>query len=144
MSANTRPTLEDTADEALTNIETELKGVEESLPSNVYLNVMDRVMVAKNELKRKRDDEKYVKVTYLHARAVASAGCCGGAEAQLVVSPSTTSIFRLTSDEEWPDGHSHPEGFAKGYVHQRMLKAGVIYMGQDTRFFILSHEVVEI
>ena len=29
MSANTRPTLEETADEALTNIETELKGVEE-------------------------------------------------------------------------------------------------------------------
>ena len=134
-----RPILQETASVALTNIATDLKEAEGRLPSELYLNTMDRVMVAKNELKRKRD-EKYVKVTYKYACAVASAGCCGEVEAQLVASPSTTSIFRLMSPEEW---HASPDGFIQGAVMQRMLGDGVAYSGHDARFFILGYEHVE-
>ena len=68
-----RATLQESASEALTNLETDVKGVEESLPSDVFLNVMDRLVV----LKRKR--KSYVKVLLMelttHFNEVSGTGC---------------------------------------------------------------------
>ena len=100
---STRPTLEETGDEALTNIASDLKGVEESLPSNVYLNTMDRVMVAKNELKRKRD-EKYVKVTYKILTAIAVLDSDGDLSVKFSETCMITGLFRLVETRPAVEG----------------------------------------
>ena len=71
-----RPILQETASEALTNLETDVKGVEESLPSDVYLNVMDRLVVLDDALKRKRGCVKVLLMELTtHFNEVSGTGC---------------------------------------------------------------------
>ena len=108
-----RATLQESADEALTNIASDLKGVEESLPSVLYRDTMDRVMVAKNELKRKRD-EKYVKVTYKVLTAIAVLDSDGDLSVKFSETCLITGLFRLV--EPCPHVPSVSDLFFKGMV----------------------------
>ena len=130
-----RATLEESVSEALTNVMTDLGSIEKDIPSETHLVMCDRLMV----VKRKR--ENYVRVTYVHIKAVAHTSCCEEAEAQLVSAPKVTAIFRLLTSfsRDAPPGYH----FLHGEVLQESLDAQVISYGSDERFFILNHEPVD-
>ena len=140
-SSNRRPALEESADAALTNIASDLKEAEESLPSVLYRDTMDRVMVAKNELKRKRD-EKYVKVMYKILTAIAVLDSDGDLSVKFSDTCMITGLFRLV--ETRPAVHGLlVDMFFNGMVMQVTLDChGFTYANEH--WFIMSHEPVEV
>ena len=133
-SSNRRPALEESADAALTNIASDLKEAEESLPSVLYRDTMDRVMVAMNELKRKRD-EKYVKVTYKIVTAMAVHEY-DDVSVKFSETHNITGLFRLV------EVGSVCDLFFKGMVLPVTLaNRGFTYANEH--WFIMSHEPVE-